>query len=112
MENHLKAWRLHRILSWIYVLLLLVVGYLAFSGDGPVQFDRLMLTGGLLLVLAVFHAWLGNASLGRRPWARVASILIGFLLLAAFPIGTIIGFFLIAASWNPWTQPTTHGSPA
>lgn len=111
MENHLKAWRLHRILSAIYVLLLIVVGFLAFRRGGAVQLDT-MLTGGLLVALALFHAWLGSASLARRPWARVASILMGFLLLLAFPIGTIIGYFLIAASWNPWTQPTTRGSPA
>src|SRR5688572_14031496 len=112
MENHVKAWRAHRVLSWLYGLGLLVVGYLACRNDGAARLDVLLASGALFVVLAICHAWIGQAALARRPWARFASIVFGFLLLFAFPVGTIIGIYLISASWNPWTQPITRGSPA
>lgn len=112
MDNHLKAWRAHRALSWIYLLLVLAAAYLAFRSDGLVRMDAALLSGGLFVVLAIFHAWAGRASLARQPWARIASILSGVVLLLVFPIGTLFGAYLLAASWNPWTQPMTRGSPA
>ena len=112
MENHVKAWRAHRVLSWLYGLAVLVVGFQAYRNEGAGRLDLLLAWGGLFLVFAVCHAWIGQAALARRPWARFASILLGFLLLVVFPVGTIIGVYLLSASWNPWTQPVTHGSPA
>lgn len=112
MDNHLKAWRAHRLLSWIYALLVLAAAYAAFRTDGLVRMDAALLSSGLFVALAIFHAWAGRGALARRPWARIASIFSGFVLLLVFPIGTPFGAYLLSASWNPWDHVTTSRSPS
>lgn len=112
MDNHLKAWRAHRALSWLYALLVLATGYMAWRAGGPLRMDTPMFAGVLFIVLAGFHAVLGRAALARQPWARIASLFAGAVLVLAFPIGTLFGIYLIAACWNPWNHALTRGSPA
>jgi hypothetical protein len=44
-----------------------------------------------------------------KPWARTASIVISVLLLLGFPVGTLIGIYLLANTWSPWPQPGADG---
>lgn len=48
-----------------------------------------------LLSLSVPGFLAGYGLLQRRPWARVLAIVIGFLQLVNFPIGTAIGAYTI-----------------
>jgi hypothetical protein len=112
MEKHLKAWRIHRVLSWLYGLSLLALVAFIYFEQRPAAYANLFIPAAVLCaLLLVFHVLVGRGALARRPWARIASILFGFVMLPAFPIGTWFGIRLIQASWSPWAVATTRGSP-
>jgi hypothetical protein len=41
----------------------------------------------------------------RKEWARIVTLVLGFLSLIAFPVGTVIGFFMIRYSIKEWPEP-------
>lgn len=112
MDGNLKAWRAHRALAWLYGIGLLALGGYAWLGKTPVPLPLLFGPAVVMVLMMVFHAITARAARLRRPWARLASILIGFVLLVVFPIGTIFGIYLIGASWSPWPEMhVTAGAP-
>ena len=112
MDGNIKAWRAHRALAWLYAFVLIGLGAYLYLYPGAPPVHNLFTYATPLPLLLVFHALCARASRLSRPWARIASLVSGFLLLVAFPIGTIVGIYLIAASWQPWPEPFTHaGAP-
>lgn len=90
---------IHRWIAWIYgVLGALVVLFLGFGHQW----------GGAAVVLAVMgaiaglHAALAVGARRRSSVAKAGSFVVGLLMLAGFPIGTITGGFLIYNSLQPW----------
>jgi hypothetical protein len=112
MDGHLTAWRVHRFLAWTYGLgLLALLAYLYFSKHG-LPANQVFSAVSALPLLALFHAFAARGARLRQPWARIASLVVGCLLLVVFPIGTIAGGFLIYASAHPWPDPRAHaGAP-
>jgi hypothetical protein len=112
MEGFLTAWRVHRFMAWLYGLgLLALLGYLYFAKHAlpPHQVYSVV---SALPILALFHALAARGSRLRQPWARIASLVMGCLLLVAFPVGTIAGVFLIWSCAHPWPDPRVHaGAP-
>jgi hypothetical protein len=47
-----------------------------------------------------------------KPWARTASIIISLFMLLGFPIGTLIGVYLLANTWKPWPPSPAPAVPA
>jgi hypothetical protein len=112
MEGHLRAWSINRALAWIYATAAVaLVGYLYLSPHGLPP--RIVSTGIVALpALTLFHALAAHGARLRQPWARIASLLMGVLLLVAFPIGTIVGAFLVWACAHPWPDARAHaGAP-
>lgn len=61
----------------------------------------------LLLLIPVFLLWLGSAIKQHKDWARTVGLLYGALLLIGFPIGTIVGVYIL---WNlilKWDEEVT-----
>jgi hypothetical protein len=102
MEQHVN------ILGWLYVIghaLFLAIGAFVFmllTGIGAVARDPqatvvLGVVGTavalLMVVLAVPGLVAGYGLLKRRSWARVLAIVVGFLGLVNFPLGTAIGVY-------------------
>jgi hypothetical protein len=112
MEGHLTAWRVHRLLAFFYGLAF--VGLVAFDFLKPGVFRPLQLYGlaSALPLLALFHALAARGARLRQPWARIASLVMGCILLVAFPIGTIAGIFLVFACAHPWPDPREHAAAA
>jgi len=96
------------VLGWLYVvanalvllvgiICLILLGGIGLFVDDAVAARILILIGSVSLVLFAFIALPGIiAGLGlvaRKPWARILAMVVGFLGLTAFPIGTILGLY-------------------
>jgi hypothetical protein len=111
-----------RLLAWFWVangvLRLLEVGWLLFAGHlffpfvrgwgGPftLPFGRAwgldsLIWGGiysagiLLGIFGVVHLVLAWGLFERQPWARMLGVIIGFLALLRFPLGTALGIYTL-----------------
>jgi len=96
------------LLGWLHILgnaIFLVLGLCTFtllagigiaSGD-PVAARILgvvgLAVGSLLVVLAVPGMVAGYGLLRRKSWARILAMVVGFLGLINFPLGTAIGLY-------------------
>ena len=55
-----------------------------------------------ILILGAFHGVIAFGAARAAPWARTSSMVIGCLMLLGFPIGTIIGVYLLVnLDWRP-----------
>ncbi len=96
------------VLGWLYVIAnalfllagvisLILLGGIGLFVDDPVAARILILVGSVTLILCAFLTLPGIiAGLGlvaRKPWARILAMVIGFLSLTAFPVGTILGLY-------------------
>lgn len=112
MERFEKVARTHRALAIFYagVALLTVV---VFAGAGLRDPGALV---GILVFAGVFvvvHAFTARAAYQKKEGARWVSMAIGILFLPGFPIGTLIGLYLIANTWSAWTtEPAPRAPPA
>lgn len=105
---NIKSWRVHRILSWLYGLIglmMLALPYVARSGKEGLSSAEMALAFSVplfFLTLALFHYVVSRGAKGRKRWARIASIALACLLLPGVPVGTIIGVYLLRnSSWEP-----------
>ena len=104
-----QSLRLHvPVLGWLYVvanaglvitglLALLLLGGIGLAVQDPVAYRILVLVGSLALILFFLLGLPGLVAgiglLRRRDWARTLALVIGFLGLAAFPVGTALGIY-------------------
>ncbi|MBH9579229.1 hypothetical protein [Inhella proteolytica] len=105
MSDNYKAFRVHRALAVLYgVLALLLSSALFFPPMGYGQW-------GVLPVLVFFglvafvHGWTAMACRAGSEPGRKASIAIAVLMLCGFPIGTLIGAYLLSVTWKGWPAP-------
>jgi hypothetical protein len=100
MERNIKTYRAHIALACLYgFVLATMVFFLAMSKD-PAPGGWLILL--FFLIPLLFHFFVAKGAKEMKSWARRASAVIGFLMLFGFPIGTIIGLYLISNAWNDW----------
>jgi hypothetical protein len=111
MERNIKVFRVHRALYWFYlVLIVLIVALIATHLD---QLDAALIAPlALLAVLFVVHFVTAKGAKACTRWGRICSMIIGVILLIGFPVGTIIGVYLLANTWRPWGQPASSVAPA
>lgn len=109
MEPHRRIARAHTAIAAFYLLLMLVFGWL-WAGDGFSRSAILAYPTAVFAALFLAHALVARGARAARPWARTVSVVIALPLLAGFPIGTIIGVYLIAYAWKPWTDVATAGA--
>jgi hypothetical protein len=103
-ENHVV------ILGWLHVgagaifALMGVFVFTFFTGiglvaDDPEALPILAVVGSsvalLLLVLSLPGLLAGYGLLKRRAWARILAVVVGFLQLINFPLGTAIGVYTL-----------------
>jgi len=104
MEKHIKVARVHRGLAFFYGFsMVIVVGTLIIQPDKdfPTALIGFLAISAPLLLL---HFFVAKGAREKKPWARGASIAIASLMLLGFPVGTIIGVYLLSnavPSWEP-----------
>ena len=121
MPPHVKAGRLIRLLGWIALLLSLGVPSLIFI-DGwihrfkpptglytlydvstpPLRTHPGVITVILFLAFSFIFLAVGKASKEHKNWARTAGIVLGTIVLPVFPIGTVIGPFILWYRIKGW----------
>src|SRR5688500_248008 len=107
MEKNIKLARAHRALSWFYGLfaIILLIIFLIPGKESPLL--------AIIFVLAFFcglfalHHFTAKGARERKSWARNTSRCIAVLMLFGFPVGTIIGLYLLSNSWNVWESTNT-----
>ncbi|EHR71797.1 hypothetical protein BurJ1DRAFT_2977 [Burkholderiales bacterium JOSHI_001] len=112
MEPKTKVFRTHRVLAWLYGII--GSGVIAFAAISSGKLDPSGAVAVLLVfgLLAAGHMAIAKACLAGKRWGRIASIVVACLMLAAFPLGTIIGIYLLGHCWKPWAETPTPGTPA
>ena len=110
LQHNFKSARVHRVLSWLYgliALMLLALPYVARTGEGlrPGEVARAFAFPLFFFALAVLHHVVSRGAKGRKRWARIGSIILACLLLPGVPVGTLIGVYLLRnSSWEPRSE--------
>lgn len=108
MEANIKVFRAHRALSWLYLFLLAAMGFVAFKLRADPEVGMLYLYLVLLAGVFLAHHVTARGARDGKSWARTSSTVIACLMLLGFPVGTIIGIYLLVNTWRPWgPQPIT-----
>ena len=114
MEPHVKIARAHRALAFFYGLLGVVLLFLALFVPGELPHEAAV---GAVIVFGTFfaaHYFTARGALEKKGGARAASLIIAILMLAAFPIGTLIGLYLLfhgTSSWETSEKPLPPRAP-
>ncbi len=109
MEDNIKVARFHEGLSWLYRLLVVLwsVILLVPSKDHIIKeestpLEMYFIIYGIFGGLFLLHYYTARGAKRKKKWARNVSWTVGSLMLFAFPIGTILGGYLIysASGWR------------
>lgn len=104
MQQHVAIVGWLHIVSNALFLLVGLCGLLFFAGIGLVTGDRTAtgILGIIAIVAALFCAVIalpgilaGYGLLKRQKWGQILGIIVGFLSLVNFPIGTAIGLYTL-----------------
>ncbi|UJB19189.1 MULTISPECIES: hypothetical protein [Lysobacter] len=99
MNSHIKAGRVHLVLSFLYLVVFLL--FLATHIQGN------LLGGGIAVsifgFLTALHSATGFGAMKRKDWARRCSTVLALLLMLCVPIGTAIGIYLLYN--GTWSEP-------
>ena len=103
------------IIDYVYAILNIITALFLFLGGTVLASLRILskllpgelvgtLVGGalvfaslIILALGVLYFFLGKAISKHKKWAQVVQIILGFISLFSFPIGTAFGIFVIWA---------------
>ena len=64
----------------------------------------------IVVASVAFHLAIWWGAKQRKGWARVLSLISGILSLPGFPVGTIVGVYLIYLAWSKWKDPEYYES--
>ena len=96
---------IHKLIGLIYIIfavlafLNVVVSYFI----DYMEFNMKVLYGiPIIILLVFFHKVISKGLEKEKVWAGILSILVGIILLAGFPLGTIVGIILIFSIVKFW----------
>lgn len=109
LTRYQKAGRIYRVVGWLGVVAL--VGVAAAVALPIVAGGRAPRPGGIVLGLAItafigtlawFNLYVGKAIHDHKDWARIAGIVMGVLHLPGFPVGTLVGAYVLWCLITGW----------
>lgn len=110
MEKNIKVFRVHRALAWLYAILSVLfimtffVGINSSDNNIPPVFYYVL---GFLICVSIVHFVISRGAKNGRLWARNSSFIVALIMLFGFPVGTIIGVYLLFNSGN-WRVSSTN----
>jgi hypothetical protein len=113
MRACVKAGRLFKLLGWLGIIggvaltaAMAIPVFLKGGGDAAV-IGMMAMGFAFFVVLGVAHLFVGSALKEQKNWARIVGIVYGAVSLIGFPVGTVIGAFLLwwlVKQWNDGAQ--------
>lgn len=96
MENNIKVFRVHRALSWLYgVMICVVILFVVLMRSDGVGVGELIAPVLIIGIFFLLHHFVAKGAKEKKDWAKIASAIIGIIMLVGFPIGTLIGIYLL-----------------
>ncbi|ADE11783.1 hypothetical protein [Sideroxydans lithotrophicus] len=111
MERHLIVARIHRGLSWFYgllTLLFIIATVMSEHEISPLASIYFMIIFGGMFAL---HFFTSRGASHTKNWARKTSIGIALLMLLGFPVGTVIGVYLLMNTTGGWDDESANPDP-
>lgn len=110
---HEKAARLFRALGWIQIIgfIWMSVRIITEKSEASTVDYRIIIVILLFILCSWFVFFLANSLKAHKNWARITGIIYGGLFLVGFPIGTIIGGFILnylIKLWEVYPIQTLH----
>lgn len=103
MSHHHGAAAAHRTIAGLYGLVAVLFGlFLLFGSDDPSRTFLLLVIPAVMLLPVALHLAIAYGAERCKPWARIASIVLGVLMLPGFPIGTALGIWLLINAVPAW----------
>ena len=111
LKPYVKAGRMIRLFAWIIlvaevgIILALAIPVIAGRGQFTIKLILLILFS---VGSAVFQLILGQAIKEHRQWGRTVGIIFGVLWLFGFPIGTLLGGYILWCLIKGWDEPVAE----
>lgn len=102
MDSRTKVFRAHRALAWFYAFIGIAISAAVILGSRGNTGVSIVLVPLIFAGVFSAHYFTARACREGKPGGRIASIVIACLMLPGFPIGTLIGIYLLANTWRPW----------
>jgi predicted exporter len=112
MKPYEKAGRVIRLFAWIQVVAIVGIGAaiaipMMVSGraaSAPPPWAGLLIILVVIVGLTVFQLIMGTAVKEHKDWGRIVGIIYGILTLFGFPIGTLVGAYILWCLLKGWEE--------
>ena len=110
-ENYFKVARVHLAMACLVAFVTVMMGIVLLNDPAarPLALAPLFAMMGGIVAL---HLLLWQGAKKRKAWARVISIIVAIFSLPGFPIGTVVGVYLLANCWSQWREPEVYADTA
>jgi ABC-type amino acid transport system permease subunit len=105
MDSRTKVFRAHRAFAALYAVIGIgILALMIVNGKGGLDLSLLPVLVVMAIVFSA-HLFTARACKQGKPGGRIASIVIACLMLLGFPVGTIVGVYLLFNTRKPWPSP-------
>ena len=110
LKGYEKAGRVIRLFGWIgLVASIAIAAAVAIPSMASGKTAQGLLVGGAILAIVGCFAWfqlfLGQSIKEHKDWARTVGIVLSVLQLFGFPIGTLVGGYVLWQLIKGWDEP-------
>ena len=103
----MNAFKTHRGIAWFYACILMLISILYIfkpTGYENIRSNVNFFYFLIPLFLFALHYLIAVSCKRGEQRGRIVSIIISCLMLLLFPIGTLIGGWLLFNTWQPWSK--------
>jgi high-affinity K+ transport system ATPase subunit B len=96
-------WQILSVLTLIFLVVIAGIAGFAITAHGSIGLPEIVLVASVAVFLALIGIGgfiAGGALKARRPWARIAIIVLSIVNLFSFPIGTAVGIYSLIVLFN------------
>jgi len=99
MEKHIRVARAHRAVSWLAAFVFILFYILLFVVNKEPKPIGLYFEWAFIGGFSFLNHSIAMAAYNKKPWARKTSRIVAYFMLLGFPVGTVIGIYLLRNTW-------------